>query len=405
MSDRRILLADDSPTIQKVVNLTFADEGIDVVCASDGDSAFQMVSEFTPDLVLADVNMPGKTGYELCAALRERQETRETPVILLVGSFEPFDEEKAFQVGANDYFTKPFQSIRQLVNTVSELMRKPETTEASTPEEGSLSEDTQPDMDTGLNAADLAGAPEQDDIDILYRQSLQKTVEIPKEATEEHDAPTAGDLTDTALDDELIETEVAGGVEHDENADHRAGHTEIVSPIDTGELRFTESGFDSSDSIRFEDTIRDEYLATPDSSDTGAVEPPPETGFSAEHVEMQTVPTIEPEEEVTRGFEIVPPQETSADEAADNGAGDMEEMPAAPRNYDDANVLDLPAEEPEPARRESPSHADPQFSSEMMDQLADRIAEKVSETLARKLAGLVLPEVIRKMEEDRNNIS
>lgn len=122
MSKHKLLLADDSITIQKVVNLTFADEGIEVISVGDGNSAMAKFEEFTPDLVMADINMPGLSGYEICERIRQNEATRRIPVILLVGSFEPFDEAEAQRVGANDYLTKPFQSIRQLVTKVSDLL-------------------------------------------------------------------------------------------------------------------------------------------------------------------------------------------------------------------------------------------------------------------------------------------
>ena len=83
MSKRKLLLADDSITIQKVVNLTFADEGIDVVTVGDGDAALAHLASEIPDILLADVNMPGPTGYEICEQLRANEATRGVPVILL----------------------------------------------------------------------------------------------------------------------------------------------------------------------------------------------------------------------------------------------------------------------------------------------------------------------------------
>lgn len=125
MPKRKLLLADDSITIQKVVNLTFADEGIEVVAVGDGDAAMLKFNESMPDLVLADVNMPGLDGYRICEMIKQDDETKHIPVILLVGSFEPFDEQEAWRVGADDFLTKPFQSIRQLVTKVSDLLNTP----------------------------------------------------------------------------------------------------------------------------------------------------------------------------------------------------------------------------------------------------------------------------------------
>jgi CheY-like chemotaxis protein len=127
VSKQKLLLADDSVTIQKVVNLTFADEGIEVISVGDGDSAMEKILECSPDLIMVDVNMPGLNGYEICEKLRTSQTFRNTPVILLVGSFEPFDEEEAKRVGADDYLTKPFQSIRQLVQKVTTLLNAERT--------------------------------------------------------------------------------------------------------------------------------------------------------------------------------------------------------------------------------------------------------------------------------------
>src|SRR5918912_1589719 len=117
----RILLADDSITIQKVVNLTFADEGIEVVAVSNGDQAERRLSEVQPDLVLADIFMPGKNGYELCEAIKESGQFHHIPVVLLVGAFEPFDQAEARRVKADAHLTKPFES-RTLVDTVRKLI-------------------------------------------------------------------------------------------------------------------------------------------------------------------------------------------------------------------------------------------------------------------------------------------
>src|SRR3712207_6372085 len=103
----KILLADDSITIQKVVNLTFDDEGIEVVAVSNGDQAERKLGEVNPDLVLADIFMPGKNGYELCEFIKQSPRFSNVPVVLLVGAFEPFDLNEARRVGADDHLTKP----------------------------------------------------------------------------------------------------------------------------------------------------------------------------------------------------------------------------------------------------------------------------------------------------------
>ena len=122
LAGRKLLLADDSVTIQKVIELTFADEGVRVIAFGNGDEAVAHLDEVAPDIVLADVHMPGKSGFEVCQHIKQNEKYKHIPVMLLVGSFEPFDEAEARRVGADDILTKPFQSIRRLIDRVGSLV-------------------------------------------------------------------------------------------------------------------------------------------------------------------------------------------------------------------------------------------------------------------------------------------
>jgi CheY-like chemotaxis protein len=117
---RTILLADDSPTIRKLVTQTFADGDFDVVSVSNGDAAIKALEEKKPSVVLADIYMPGKNGYEVCKYVRTHPQMKTTPVVLLVGAFDAFDEETAKQSGATANITKPFEpgSLIELVISV-----------------------------------------------------------------------------------------------------------------------------------------------------------------------------------------------------------------------------------------------------------------------------------------------
>lgn len=114
-----ILLADDSVTIQKVIELTFMDEDYEVVSVGNGDEALDRLEEVAPDVVIADVHMPGASGYDV--ARRAKQLHPQAPVLLLVGTFEPFDEADFHSSGADGYLKKPFDS-QELLQRVSELM-------------------------------------------------------------------------------------------------------------------------------------------------------------------------------------------------------------------------------------------------------------------------------------------
>ncbi len=116
---RTILLADDSVTIQKVVELTFLDEDFRVVAFGNGTDAMTRLAETQPDIVLADVHMPGADGYEVCSAVK--QAAPSTPVLLLVGTFELFDADRAAEVGAAGHMKKPFDS-QELLRRVKELL-------------------------------------------------------------------------------------------------------------------------------------------------------------------------------------------------------------------------------------------------------------------------------------------
>ncbi|ORJ60528.1 response regulator [Geothermobacter hydrogeniphilus] len=118
---KRLLLADDSITIQKVIGITFANEDFQLDIVDNGDAALQKARVDRPDLILADVYMPGKNGYELCRAVKQDPGLQGVPVLLLTGTFEPFDEDKARQAGADDWISKPFES-QALIDKVEELL-------------------------------------------------------------------------------------------------------------------------------------------------------------------------------------------------------------------------------------------------------------------------------------------
>ncbi len=118
---KTILLADDSVTIQKVVGISFANEDVVLLTVDNGDDAVTRARESRPDIVLADIVMPGKSGYEVCEALRSEPTLADIPVLLLSGTFETFDEDRAREVGANGHITKPFEA-QSLVDRVNELL-------------------------------------------------------------------------------------------------------------------------------------------------------------------------------------------------------------------------------------------------------------------------------------------
>ncbi len=128
----RILLADDSLTIQKVVELTFSGAEWELRTVGSGDRAVGLLSDFSPDLVLADAVMPGLTGYELCEAVKRLPDGRWIPVVMLTGTFEPFDRARADRAGADAVVTKPFDS-HALAGMVRDLIVRAREAKAAAP--------------------------------------------------------------------------------------------------------------------------------------------------------------------------------------------------------------------------------------------------------------------------------
>ncbi|MBP9144618.1 MAG: response regulator [Thermoanaerobaculia bacterium] len=119
---KTILLADDSVTIQKVVELTFMDEDFHVTAVSNGAEAIARLGETRPDVVITDVHMPGANGFEVCRRSKELYPA--VPVLLLVGTFEGFDADEAVRCGADGHLKKPFDS-QELMRRVRELASAP----------------------------------------------------------------------------------------------------------------------------------------------------------------------------------------------------------------------------------------------------------------------------------------
>ncbi|MBI5075068.1 MAG: response regulator [Nitrospirae bacterium] len=118
---RKLLLADDSITIQKVVELVLAEEDFEIKSVSNGEDALNLLESFQPDLVLADIEMPKVNGYQLCDRIKKNPATAHIPVILLAGAFEPIDEELAAQIHADDSVIKPFES-QELISKINSVL-------------------------------------------------------------------------------------------------------------------------------------------------------------------------------------------------------------------------------------------------------------------------------------------
>lgn len=433
MSRRKLLLADDSITIQKVVNLTFADEGVDVVTVGDGDAALAELASNVPDILLADVNMPGPTGYEICERLRADEATRNLPVILLVGSFEPFDETEASRVGANAYLTKPFQSIRQLVSQVNELIEaakpvvetpaeEPETFAETVAEPSPEAETShyhaatpEPEPTAENVAADAAFDPESEqpaEASPRYFDDLGYQTSVPPVQPAAAEAPVADEieslyaesisagedgLSDVGIDDEMIETSYSVDAANNDLA-------EFQSQI-------------QADSGSYEPEVNSESVAeaAPETSDTvssnsfasGYDQRVPDDPSKFENTiayDNWQPADMRPQDE--RQVTTVAPQSFETTRLDESFPQDAEQAPAAPAvgedtirmenrfdttgsafQFDDVDLLDLSADPNVPVEITSPADAIEKESSkqvvtlspELIEMIAQRVVEKLSE--------------------------
>ena len=166
-----LLLADDSATIRRVIEMTFAGEDVRVATVGDGREAIERIAADPPDIVLADTNMPEKDGYAVSAFVKANRALSHIPVVLLTGAFDPVDGERAREVGCDAVLVKPFEP-QAVINRVRELLGVPAGPETGTPESAAPTtpapRDDAPDRagaDTGQSVAAPASPPPPADRD------------------------------------------------------------------------------------------------------------------------------------------------------------------------------------------------------------------------------------------------
>jgi PleD family two-component response regulator len=119
----RILLADDSPHAQRMGERILREEGFEVVSLTDGNAAMLRLADVDPDLILADVFLPGKSGFELCRHVKSEPRFKHVRVVLTAGLLEPFDEDEARRAGCDGILKKPFEASK-VVSTIDRLVKE-----------------------------------------------------------------------------------------------------------------------------------------------------------------------------------------------------------------------------------------------------------------------------------------
>ena len=394
LAGRKLLLADDSITIQKVVDLTFADEGVSVVCVNNGREAIERLEEFLPDIVLADVFMPQVNGYEVCEYIKQNEKLKHIPVMLLVGSFEPFDEAEARRVGANDTLTKPFQSIRRLIDRVGLLVSgRPPEEQIPTAELPKPEETPEPEVER-LTTAEL-------EITTADTQPLPAELRhVVEEAASSRAQQEAAQLeADAKVDDAMMERKVTEG--RSQVSEGYEGAGEVL--LDLGEFDAGGSGLDDDfvldidlDEIPEASPVEPAFSASAfRSRDSYRTGPREEPSAAAASWSLATVaseaPAATPDQRATtQEFQRIvdEPVNESAPEATLLDAASVE------TSAEQVDAGAVAAEQYSPSTSSAPTDVSlPQLSPEMIDAIARRAVEHLSEKVVQEIAWEVVPQL------------
>jgi CheY-like chemotaxis protein len=357
LAGRKLLLADDSANYQKIINLTFTDEGVRVVVVNNGQEAIDQLLELQPDIVLADVFMPARNGYEVCEYVKTNEKLKHIPVMLLVGSFEPFDEAEARRVGADEILTKPFKSIRRLIDRVGSLVSGPPAEK-----EGPT--------------AELPKVPELEEDQFMDTHELEVTTAdtLPLEqALREHEQlveqPVAA--TESLPREETMETETRddsqGGSRSESSSD-----SDVL--LEIGDYEPVHAGADDDFVLDLDD-------------EPGQLEAP----AYAAAPPMRTF--VEPE--VKEAVAAASAYESRYQPQVHSSFADTQEVPlSAMQDVAVVEAEPVVAAEPEPVTISSASPVTPgQLTPEMIDVIARRVVEMMSDKVVREIAWEVVPDL------------
>ena len=123
MANEKILVVDDEEHILELISFNLTNNGYKVIKANNGIDAVRLAIEEKPKLILLDLMIPGKDGYDVCREVRSNSEIRNIPIIMLTAKSEELDKILGLELGADDYITKPF-SVRELLARVKAVLRR-----------------------------------------------------------------------------------------------------------------------------------------------------------------------------------------------------------------------------------------------------------------------------------------
>ncbi|MCW8985916.1 MAG: response regulator [Thermoanaerobaculales bacterium] len=392
---RTILLADDSLTIQKVVELTFADTEYEVVAVSSGDDLLQRLPEVRPDLVICDVIMPGRDGYDVCQEIKSNSDFLHLPVILLTGTFEPFDRDRAIAVGCSEIITKPFEA-KKLVDAVERLAATPAApppaavdTQSIGPEDFSAPDaddeldDTKVSQEFGPGELVAEDAPAVDPVEEIAAETplAEQAVEPPQDQFELGDEIGGLELDSTDLPD------VEAPLEIDEPAESIPDPAKTLAVEDFAAIMETEEVGTVSD-------VAEPALTEEPFIDAGAED----EVFPSEEEDVES----EPPEEVKADNSLTTPIDVAAvmadhqPEVVPAMAHEVDEPPNDAK--DDADTQDF-GDKP-PAQEVSEETGGIGLSDDDVDRIARRLLELASDRIEH-IAWDVIPDMAEVVVRER----
>ncbi|HVR44946.1 MAG TPA: response regulator [Thermoanaerobaculia bacterium] len=456
---KKILLADDSITIQKVVELTFSDGDFEVVAVNNGSKAIQKMQESRPDIILSDIIMPEKNGYEVCEYVKSHPDLRNIPVILLTGTFEPFDPDRAERAGCDAVVTKPFES-QSLIHKVEELIQQSAGSTASSPapatpppspfDETSAERRAEPPAADAMPAAEpesdpfgesspADAAPDQPTPEEIFgsppvtrdqpaedrREPLRPESPPPSRFSEAPDAgaaPSEGtESAETTAFPKMGVGDPEGDRQEPASASEPEPEEEAEPPQDEGwsaaTTAFPKVTFDELQKMR--EAAQEQQPA--DLPWQTATEPSGEEGIEwprpgSEPAEQRSFPSP-PESGGAKGFgfdspatpddsdamAFEPPEPPKLEEPVEPRSGSDDEDLAWTRPQ---AVPDTPAEEPVPmlergAGEGGAEAASGELTDDQVDRIARRIVEIIGEKAVRDVAWEVIPDLAQSLVRER----
>lgn len=402
---KKILLADDSLTIQKVVELTFSDSDYELICVSNGQRALDRLQDDTPDLILADVVMPEKNGYEVCETIKANPATAGIPVVLLSGTFEPFDRQRAERIGADAIVSKPFDSQQLLAQIEALLDRGPgravgdDSASAAT---RALSPEPEPEpFDVGFSAEDFTASirrpPEgmdpfeedygRGDADAAIEEFERSRPEFQAEAGGTGPVPERRETIEPIPDDGAREPLAQWLGEEPEKA-----------------RRFDRDPHDVERTM----AVRLPEPMPPPRADEGPTQEIPQLRVEARAI-SSTAPELSgrPAEEITAAeaeelFEVpgpteVPPEPEPAAATAPEASGSAAEQPERGSAVEVPREIEMLAQNasiPELTQMlSSVAKNGGELTDEQIERVAARVVEKLSDRIVREIAWEVIPDM------------